>query len=280
MSELTRPLVRYHGGKWKLAPWIISFFPEHKVYVEPYGGGGSVLLRKERSYAEVYNDLDGEIVNLFRVARDNGSELLQACQLTPFARDEFALSYEPSANPVEQARRTLVRSFMGFGSAAVSKQKTGFRANSKRSGTTPAHDWANYPEALQAVIERLRGVVIENRNASDCIAQHDTKDTLIYVDPPYVLATRYMEEKTNCYRHEMTDDDHKNLSELLHQVSGMVVLSGYPCDLYDKELFADWVRIERKAFADGAKERTEVIWMNERCAKALADSEIQQRMFA
>lgn len=280
MNNVTRPLVRYHGGKWKLAPWIISFFPEHRVYIEPYGGGGSVLLRKERSYAEIYNDLDGEIVNLFKVAREHGHDLIAACELTPFAREEFKISYETSADPLEQARRTLVRSFMGFGSAAVSMQATGFRANSNRSGTTPAHDWANYPEALKSTVERLAGVVIENRQAADCITQHDTNESLIYVDPPYVLDTRYMKEKTQCYRHEMADTDHIKLAELLHNVSGMVVLSGYPCPLYDEELYADWTRIERQAFADGAKERTEVLWLNKACSQALADSEIQQRMFA
>ncbi|HYN54380.1 MAG TPA: DNA adenine methylase [Methylotenera sp.] len=161
MNEAKRPLVRYHGGKWKLAPWLISFFPEHRTYVEAYGGGGSVLIRKERSYAEIYNDLDSEIVNLFKVARENGLELLEQCELTPFSREEFNLSYEPAAEPLEQARRTLVRSFMGFGSASVSKQKSGFRANSNRSGTTPAHDWANYPDAFRNVITRLQGVVID-----------------------------------------------------------------------------------------------------------------------
>jgi DNA adenine methylase len=152
-----RPLVRYHGGKWKLAPWILRHLPAHRVYVEPFGGGGSVLLQKARSYAEVYNDLDGEIVNLFRVARDNGEALASAVELTPFARVEFAQAYEPSGDPLEQARRTLIRAFMGFGSAGASGQVTGFRANSNRSGTTPAHDWMNFPAHLRAGYERKLG---------------------------------------------------------------------------------------------------------------------------
>lgn len=90
---MPRPIVRYFGGKWKLAPWIIQHLPQHRVYVEPFGGGGSVLLRKPRSYAEVYNDLDGEIVNLFLIARDHGQELQQKLELTPFARDEFNGSF-------------------------------------------------------------------------------------------------------------------------------------------------------------------------------------------
>lgn len=263
MNAPSRPIVRYHGGKWILAPWIISHFPPHRVYVEPFGGGGSVLMRKTRSYAEVYNDLDGEIVNVFRVVRDHGDELRRALELTPFARDEFLLSYEPSDDPVEQARRTITRSFMGFGSAAVCGQASGFRSNSNRSGTTPAHDWGNYPDILPATINRLRGVVIESKDATEVIQQHDGQDTLHYVDPPYVHETR---SKGNpyCkkgYKHEMTDDQHRELAAVLKTLQGAVILSGYRCPLYD-ELYAGWTRIERNAYADGARDRVEVLWIS------------------
>jgi DNA adenine methylase len=103
---IKRPLLRYHGGKWRIAPWIISFFPSHRVYVELFGGGGSVLLRKGRSHEEVYNDLDSDIVNLFRVTRGNGEELRRKLALTPFSREEYVLSYRPTNDPVEKARRT------------------------------------------------------------------------------------------------------------------------------------------------------------------------------
>lgn len=271
----TRPIVRYHGGKWKLAPWIISHFPEHRVYVEPYGGGGSVLLRKPRTYAEVYNDLDGEMVNLFRVARDRGEELKRAVELTPFAREEFALAYEPTGDPLEQARRTVARSFMGFGSAAASGAKTGFRANSNRSGTTPAHDWRNFPESLVTVIDRLRGIVIENRDALELMVQHDSPETLHYCDPPYVLATRKMKNPycKKGYRHEMTDEDHRAFAEAVHGLSGSVIVSGYSCPLYD-ELFGRWVRVERAAHADGARDRIEILWLNAGASQA------QQRLIA
>lgn len=259
----SRPILRYHGGKWILAKWIISHFPAHRIYVEPYGGGGSVLIQKPRSYAEVYNDLDGEVVNLFRVVRDRGKELAEAISATPFARDEFAQSYTPTSDQLEQARRTMIRSFMGFGSAAACGAKTGFRANSNRSGTTPARDWMNYPDCLSATIERLRGVVIENRDALDVMRQHDSPDTLHYVDPPYVWDTR-SNANPYCkkgYRHEMTDDQHRAMAAVLHELRGKVVLSGYGCDLYDRELFKDWKRIERPALADGARPRTEVLWI-------------------
>lgn len=267
----TRPICRYHGGKWKLAPWILSRFPAHRVYVEPFGGAASVLLQKERSYAEIYNDLAGEIVNLFRVARDHGPELASRAELTPFARDEFTLSYQPTTDPVEQARRTLVRSFMGFGSAAASRKATGFRANSNRSGTTPAHDWANYPDALRLVVERLRGVTIENKDAQAVMAQHDCPEALHYVDPPYVAASR---DAGGDYLHEMDDGDHERLSVFLRGLRGMVVVSGYHSALYDR-LFDGWMREEREAFADGARPRIEVLWFNDAAARALAAQETQ-----
>jgi DNA adenine methylase len=219
------------------------------------------LLRKPRTHAEVYNDLDGEIVNLFRMARERGQELAAVCELTPFARDEFTAAYEPSDDPLEQARRTLVRSFMGFGSAGVSKQITGFRANSNRSHTTPAHDWANYPEALRVTIERLRGVVIENREALRCMQAHDGPDVLHYVDPPYVHETRHFRERSPSYRHEMSDAEHVALAAGLQDLAGFVIVSGYRCPLYD-DLYAGWARVDRGAHADGAKERTESLWLS------------------
>jgi DNA adenine methylase len=277
-------LVRYHGGKWKLAPWILEHLPPHRVYVEPFGGGGSVLLRKPRSYAEVYNDLDGEIVNLFRVAREDGSRLVEVLRLTPFSREEFLAAWYPSNDPLEQARRTIVRAFMGFGSAAVTLMRapkagarggiarTGFRANSNRSGSTPAHDWANYPDALARTVARLQGVVIENRDALALIPRHDGAETLFYVDPPYVAATR---DKGGDYRHEMDDADHERLAEMLRGVAGMVVLSGYPSPLYDR-LYSGWVRIDRHAHADGARDRIECLWLNPAANAATP----QQRLIA
>lgn len=271
MSTPTRPIVRYHGGKWMLSPWVIANLPPHHVYVEPFGGGGSVLLRKPRSYAEVYNDLDGEIVSLFRVAREHGDRLVEQLRLTPFARTEFQQAYVPTDDPMEQARRTVVRAFMGFGSNAHNKT-TGFRSNSNRSGTTPAHDWANYPDALKGIVDRLQGVVIENRDAFTLIPQHDSERTLFYVDPPYVQSTR---NKGDDYRHELTDDQHASLSTLLRSLKGMVVLSGYPSAMYD-DLYAGWVRVDRKAHADGARDRIESLWMND-AANAMQS---QQRLIA
>lgn len=257
---MARPIVRYFGGKWKLAPWIISHMPTHRCYVEPFGGGGSVLLRKERSYAEVYNDLDGEIVNLFRVARDHGQELLRKLELTPFAREEFDLTYkERPYCDIEWARRTVARCFMGFGANAHA-QRTGFRACSNRSGTTPAHDWRNYPTEFVAIIERLRGVVIENRPAVDVMFAHDSPETLHYVDPPYVHSTRSASHR-DAYRHEMSDADHEQLCRQLLELKGAVMLSGYRNDIYDDCLHG-WTRVEKESHADGARSRVECLWLS------------------
>lgn len=244
-----------------LAEWIISFFPDHRIYTEAYGGGASVLLRKQRSYSEVYNDLDAEVVNLFRVCQQDPQSIINALELTPYSRDEFELSYQDSSDPVERARRTIIRSFMGFGSGLQSWQRTGFRSNSNRSGTTPAHDWVNYPECLKVIIERLRGVVIENRNGIEVLLAHDSPETVHYIDPPYAKDTRYKGQKTRVYRHELNDGDHSELCETARALSGMVILSGYDNEIYNN-ILSDWKKVEKSAYADGALKRIECLWLN------------------
>ncbi len=278
MSAPQRPALRYLGGKWRLAPWIIGHFPPHRVYVEPFGGAASVLLRKPRAYAEIYNDLDGSVVSFFEVLRDPNMarRLVDAVRMTPFARSEFNGAYVPSDDPVEAARRLLVRSYMGHGSNGTHPgQRTGFRANSNRSGTTPAHDWANLPPHMSAITERLMGVVIENRPAQSLIARFDGPDTLFYVDPPYLHSTRsgrrHGTDLHCCYRHELTDADHADLLAALETVAGAVILSGYPHPLYEHAL-TGWKRVERPAHADGARSRTEVLWLNPAASAGLKEA--------
>ncbi|WP_019833802.1 DNA adenine methylase [Sphingomonas sp. PR090111-T3T-6A] len=280
-DDLKRPLLRWHGGKWRLAPWIIEHLPPHRCYVEPFGGAASVLLRKPRTYAEIYNDLDATLVNLFRVLRDSeaASRLIQSLELTPFARDEFLEAYQPAGDPVEDARRTIVRSFMGFGSDGTNGvYRTGFRANSNRSGSTPAHEWVNYPSALRDLVDRLAGVVIENRDAVEVMRAHDGPTTLHYVDPPYLPETRSSGNRRrgqgyHVYVHDMSTEEHLPLLAALAGLEGMVVLSGYPSNLYDEQLIG-WRRIERAAFADGARERTEVLWINPAAQAAMAQPDL------
>lgn len=276
LSPVKRPLLRWYGGKWRLAPKLLKFFPHHRIYTEAFGGAGSILLRKPRCYAEVWNDLDGEAVNLFKVLRDEAQacRLVEQLRLTPFAREEFEQSFEISEDPVERARRLVVLSFMGFGANAHSRYQTGFRSNSHRSGTTPAQDWKNYPEVLPFAIERLRGVTIDATDARKVLIKHDSDRTLHYVDPPYVMATRWKGDPTGRerrgYSHELTDDDHAELLTLLRGLEGMVILSAYAHPIYERAL-KGWRRHEIDTFADGARPRTEVLWLNPAAVAALGD---------
>lgn len=273
MNAPTRPVLRWHGGKWKLAPWIISHFPKHRVYVEPFGGAASVLLRKAPVYCEVYNDLDEDVVNLFRVLRDPDAagRLIELLDLTPFSRREFESAYDTAGDTTERARRLIVRSFMGFGSDAPNV-RTGFRAQSPQSGRSPEKDWLNYPAALRLTIARLRETVIECRPADDVMRRNDADWTLHYVDPPYMPDTRSTKmakgERYHAYAHELDHAGHKALLETLRDLRGMVALSGYPSALYDRAL-TGWQRIETDALADGARPRTEVLWLNPSCSEAL-----------
>ena len=262
-----RPVLRYHGGKWRLAPWIISHFPAHRIYVEPFGGGASVLMRKGRSFHEVYNDLDGDVVNVFQVLRDPvaAAELRELCYLTPFSREEFAVCYEPTDDPVERARRTICSTFMAHGSTSRKLNGTGFRAKCMKQNSTGAKDWANWPAQVPAFVERLRGVTIDCRPGLEVIEQQDSPDVLFYVDPPYPLATRSAargrSHAERAYRHNMTDKDHRELAEALNRVEGKAVLSGYSCSLFD-ELYGDWTMVERQANTDGGGYRQEALWIS------------------
>jgi len=279
MTTITRPVLRYHGGKWRLAPWILSFAPQHRSYVEPFGGAASVLLTKARAQTEIYNDLDGRIVALFAVLRDpqQSEQLLRMLALTPYARAEHELSYESCSDVVEQARRTIIRGMMGHASrGATSSHRTGFRT-ARRRGRHAAGEWAGYPEHLRAIIERIQGVLIEHRNAIDVITEFDDLECLHYVDPPYPQCTRttLLSGTGRAYAFEMSDEEHVRLAERLRQVKGMVLLSGYPCPLYDEQLYPDWERHETSALTDGRIERTEVLWLNPAASAALRSSRAQ-----
>ncbi|ELQ9311269.1 DNA adenine methylase [Serratia marcescens] len=272
-SEIKHPAIRYHGAKFRLAPWILSFFPQHTCYVEPFGGAAGVLLQKQRSYAEVYNDLDGEVVNLFRVLREPSSNqrLRELCALTPYSRDEFLQAGQHDEDPVERARRMVIRASMGFGSAAAIGGNSGFRSDSKRKYATASHLWASYPDNLRAVGERFSGVIIENKTAIDVLRAHDAETTLHFCDPPYLPETRVAGNRY--YHHEMTPEDHTSLLTALKQLKGMVVLSGYDSELYNGML-TGWYKAEKSARISagrGTKVRTECVWINPLCLEKLCN---------
>ena len=262
--KVTRPVLRWHGGKWRIAPWIISHFPEHDVYIEPFGGAGSVLLRKPRVGNEIYNDLNKEVVNLFQIMRDpaRAAELANMVRFTPFAREEFINAYDPAVDSIERARRMIARCYMGYGGECnASATATGFRTNMKNTRQSPAGDLMTWPDKLKSVTERLRGVMIENKDALDLMQKFDGEETLHYVDPPYVHSTRN-KRRRKAYSHELSDDDHKKLAKVLKRLKGMVILSGYPNDLY-KKLYRGWHIKTKKTRTNGNQKRTEAIWINE-----------------
>lgn len=272
-----RPILRYHGGKWLLGPWIISHFPPHVTYTEAFCGAANVFLQKPRSEAEVLNDLNDDIVNLFRVLRNRveAAELKRQLLLTPYSYVEFEQARETAADPIEKARRMMILSFMSVGSDGTTRNGgSGFRNYSKVEsiGKIPARQWAGFVQNIETITARLEGVIIEHRDAEHILRQHDGTTTLHYVDPPYVHSTRG--KARGHYAFEMSDDDHIRLSGTLRELDGMVVLSGYDSPLY-ADLYSDWMKVEREALADLARPRTEALWLNEAAWRQRPQQEFQ-----
>lgn len=277
MSVPTRPLLRWLGGKFRLAPWIVQHFPRHKIYVEPFGGAASVLLHKPRAYNEIYNDLDGEVVNLFRVLRsDDAPELLRQLRLTPYSREEYAAAFEICEDPIERARRTVVRSHMAHGTGGVRIDRpTGFRSDGVTASTNVAGEWADLPDAIDLIVSRLQGVSIDQRPAIELVKRFNSSEALIYLDPPYLPATRSTKsrkpgERYHTYAFELSVDDHRELLAVARQSNAMIVISAYPDPLYD-ELLAGWTCRTISARAHRNSPRTEVLWINPAATEALSD---------
>jgi len=252
----TRPALLYFGGKWRIAPWIVSHFPEHVSYVEPFCGAASVLLRKTPSKLETINDKDGEVVNFFKVLRTYPEQLIRAIELTPYSRSEYWNAYMPADDPIEQARRYYVRSWFGRGGMRKESGGWRFRKTDSRGGSFV--DWSQISH-LRQVVERLRAVQIENDDALTIIKKYDTQNTLFYVDPPYIISTR--SEQKIAYRHEMTNEEHCQLAEVLNSVKGMVILSGYKSELYEK-LYPGWKTVSKVSRKINSKEALETLWIS------------------
>ena len=272
---ITAPVIRYHGAKFRLASWVIKHFPPHTCYVESFGGAAGVLIQKPRSYAEVYNDLDGDVVNLFRVLQDKQSreQLHERLVLTPYARAEFELAWLPTDNEIERARRVIIRAEMGFGSAGATKGHTGFRVDTKRKYGTAQALWASYPERIAAIGERLTGVLIENRPAIEVMQAHDGVKTLHFVDPPYMHVTRHIGATYGrAYRHEMNDAAHVELLATVCDLKGMVALSGYSSEIYH-DLLKGWTchsTSSRISSGRGSATRQECLWLNPSCSRLIS----------
>lgn len=250
--------MRYPGAKWRLADWIISFFPEHHTYIEPFFGSGAVLFNKERSNIETVNDIDGNVVNLFRCIRDNPQELATVIYTTPYARDVYDEAWEKKErDDISAAAAFLTRSNMGHGFRTC--QKSGFKIDvAGRERGYAVNDWCRLPDRIMMAATRLMGVQIENRPAIDIIEKFNSRNALIYCDPTYLHSVR---AGGNQYTHEMSDTEHRELLELLKKHKGKVIISGYDSALYN-DLLGDWERHEIVSYTQSGDKRTEVIWMN------------------
>lgn len=249
-----KPVLKYAGAKWRIADWIGGFLPPHEIYLEPFFGSGAVFFRKAPARLETINDIDENVVNLFRVLREQPEQLAALIELTPWARDEYYSSYEKTGEPVEDARRFLVRCWQAFGTMTAAR--TGWRHSATGRSSVMPQQWNRLPDKLEAAATRLKDAQIENMDAVQLIKKYNDPRCLIYADPPYTPETR----RKNIYAQEMTTEQHIQLLEALRAHSGSVVLSGYANEIYDNMLH-DWKRVEKRALAERGQTRTEILWI-------------------
>jgi DNA adenine methylase len=251
---LSGPVLEYRGSKWRLAPWILAQFPPHTTYLEPYFGSDAVFFSKAPLPMRS-SMTSGDVVNLFRVLREHGQALAALIQMTPWARSEYEESYTPCEERLEAARRFLVRCWQAQHLDFTRHTAWRHRGRADHSSTTAL--WAKLLERLLQAVERLQRAGIECQPALDLLQRHAQPDVLLYVDPPYVLATR---GRRRLYTSEMRDAEHLALLDALDAHPGPVVLSGYASPLYDQRL-THWRRLEAASVAEGGGRRTEVLWV-------------------
>jgi len=260
-GKVSNAVIKYPGAKWGIAPWVISHFPEHRSYLEPFFGSGAVLFTKDRSAIETVNDIDGDVVNLFDWIRKDPERLAHTIYFTPYARDEYDRAWAAQHTETDSFKRAVnfyVRMMQGHGFRTTG-EKVGWKNDVQgREAAYAAKHWCKTPEVIMDVAERLRGVQIESRPAVELIRRFNYPSVLIYADPPYLLSTR---QERKQYAHEMTEEDHLELLGVLKAHKGPVVLSGYESDLYNAEL-AGWHKDEKKSFTQVATKRQEILWMN------------------
>ncbi|MBI2437487.1 MAG: DNA adenine methylase [Lentisphaerae bacterium] len=272
----------WYGGKFSHLDWLLPLLPSCHHYCEPYGGSAAVLLNRTPSPVETYNDLDGEVVNFFRVLRDYKNEIIEAIGLTPFSREEFALAckLDPNLSALERARRFYVRARQvrtGLAQTASLGRWANCKNTSRAGMSGVISRWLGAVEDLPAIAERLLRVQIENRPAVDVIRLYDSSQTLFYCDPPYVHETR---GDSSAYGYEMTNDQHEELAQVLNHAQGKVALSNYQCSLMDKLYPAPkWRKTHSGPRTNHATKgkRVEVLWTNYNPNEIEHDA--QQRLF-
>ncbi len=257
----------WYGGKFSHLDWLLPLLPSCHHYCEPFAGSAAVLLNRAPSPVETYNDLDGEVVNFFRVLRDHKHELVEKIGLTPFSREEFGIACEVDSNVgvVERARRFYVRARQvrtGLAQTASLGRWANCKNTSRAGMSGVVSRWLGGVEALPEIAERLLRVQIENRPALDVIRLYDDPTTLFYCDPPYVHQTR---GDSKAYGHEMSDRQHIELSSVLNASSGLVAISNYDCELMHTHYPAPKWRIQRspeRTIHSTKDKRVEVLWTN------------------
>lgn len=252
--------MRYFGGKARICHHIVAIMPPHDTYVEPFGGAASVLLAKPRCREEVYNDLNEDVTNVFVVMRDRFEELEWWCMHTPFSELVHEKAWEKYEDPVARAGMSIFRSFASFGAIGDSHKTSGFRRG-RDQHSVPAMDWKRWIEQMEFYRNRLQGVIIRCRPSLFILESYESaRQALFYVDPPYVHDTR---SKHYRYDFDMEDKDHRKLAKALHSTKQMVMLSGYPSQLYE-ELYGDWNFIDIQTMDTAKKFRTERLWFNDK----------------
>lgn len=257
----------WYGGKFSHLDWLLPLLPKCHHYCEPFAGSGAVLLNRQPSPVETYNDMDGEVCNFFRVLRDDKERLVEAIGLTPFSREEFSIACEldSSQTQLERARRFYVRARQvrtGLAQTASIGRWANCKDSSRAGMSGVVSRWLGGVVALPEIGERLIRVQIENRPAIDVVRLYDSKDTLFYCDPPYVHGTR---GDSKAYGHEMSDDQHRELADALNEAKAMVAFSNYECDLIDKFYPPKrWRKIvgPEKTIHSTKDTRREVLWVN------------------
>jgi DNA adenine methylase len=255
-------ILRWPGAKWRIADWIIRQFPRHDVYVEPFFGSGAVFFRKAPSGTETINDIDSNIVNLFRVVRDSADELAEVLEMTPYSRAEYLGCHEIKGNEIEQARRFLVRVWQAFGGKTYCKSSW---AHDRTNTVFRPKYWCQLPARLIAIVERLKMAQIECMDALELIPMYNRTNTLLYVDPPYLKSTRTQLH----YECEFsTSDQHEQLLQLCQKHTGPCIVSSYENELYN-DILVGWSKHSMKTQTNCAGTATEIIYLNPACTREM-----------
>lgn len=256
----------WYGGKFNHLTWLLPLLPECHHYCEPFAGSAAVLLNRVPSPVETYNDIDGEVVNFFRVLRDQPDELMRLIALTPFSREEFhtaIYAVTEDLSDIERARRFYVRARQartGLAQTATLGRWANCKDTSRAGMSGVVSRWLGGVEGLPEIAARLLRVQIENRPAVDVIRLYDSPTTLFYCDPPYIHTTR---GDVRAYSFEMTDDAHTQLAQVLNNIQGKVAISGYRNEQMDT-WYHGWRRHDApvKMAHSIKQERQECVWMN------------------